>query len=310
VTTVRLATRGSELALTQSRSIAARIEAELGVDVALVPLKTTGDRLQNVSLAKVGGKGLFVKEIEEALLDGRADVAVHSAKDLPAQVPEELEFVAFPERADPRDALVGRESGASLDGLPRGARVGTGSVRRIALLLAHRPDLEIVPLRGNVPTRLRKLVEEDLDAVILACAGLDRLGLSDRIDERISADVLLPAVAQGILAIEGRSGDPIGRDVAALGCPRAEVSAAAERSFLVGLEGDCNVPLAALAEPAEEGGLRLRALLSSLDGQRVLRHESRIPEAEAARAGAAAAAAIRAAGGDELLASLRAKAGA
>jgi len=184
MTTVRLATRGSDLALTQSRTIAARIEAELGVGVELVPLKTTGDRLQNVSLAKVGGKGLFVKEIEEALLDGRADVAVHSAKDLPAQVPEGLEFVAFPERADPRDALVGRERGATLDGLPRGARVGTGSVRRIAELRAHRSDLEIVPLRGNVPTRLRKLEDEGLDAVILACAGLDRLGLSDRIDER------------------------------------------------------------------------------------------------------------------------------
>jgi hydroxymethylbilane synthase len=310
VTTVRLATRGSDLALTQSRTIAARIEAELGVDVALVPLKTTGDRLQNVSLAKVGGKGLFVKEIEEALLDGRADVAVHSAKDLPAQVPEGLEFVAFPERADPRDALVGRERGATLDGLPRGARVGTGSVRRIALLLAHRPDLEVVPLRGNVPTRLRKLTDEGLDAVILACAGLDRLGLSERIDERVSLDVLLPAVAQGILAIEGRTGDPIARDVAALSCPRAVASAAAERAFLIRLEGDCNVPLAAFAEGTGNGRLRLRALLASLDGRQVLRRESHFPETEAAAAGGAAASAILANGGDALLASLRAGAGA
>jgi hydroxymethylbilane synthase len=304
MTTVRLATRGSDLALTQSRTIAARIETELGVDVEVVTVKTTGDRVQNVSLAKIGGKGLFVKEIEEALLEGRADVAVHSAKDLPAQVPDGLEFVAFPERADARDALVGRESGATLDGLPRGARVGTGSVRRIALLLAHRRDLEIVPLRGNVPTRLRKLEAENLDAVILACAGLDRLGLSDRIDERISTDVLLPAVAQGILAIEGRSGDPIAGDVAALGCPRAQASAVAERSFLVDLEGDCNVPLAALAEHEGDGRLHLRALLASLDGTRVLHHEARFSEADAAAAGAAAAAAIRANGGDALLASL------
>jgi hydroxymethylbilane synthase len=310
MTTVRLATRGSDLALTQSRTIAARIATELGVGVELVPLKTTGDRLQNVSLAKIGGKGLFVKEIEEALLDGRADVAVHSAKDLPAQVPEGLEFVAFPERADPRDALVGRERGATLEGLPRGARVGTGSVRRIAELRAHRSDLEIVPLRGNVPTRLRKLEDEGLDAVILACAGLDRLGLSDRIDERISTEVLLPAVAQGILAIEGRSGDPIARDVAALSCPRAEASAAAERAFLVRLEGDCNVPLAALAEEAAAGRLRLRALLSSLDGGRVLRHECECSAAEAASAGSAAAEAIIGKGGDVLLASLRAEAGA
>ena len=280
MTTVRLATRGSDLALTQSRSVAARIETELGVRVELVTLKTTGDRIQNVSLAKIGGKGLFVKEIEEALLDGRADLAVHSAKDLPAQVPEGLEFVAYPERADPRDALAGRERGATLEGLPRGARVGTGSVRRIAELKAQRPDLEVVPLRGNVPTRLRKLEEEGLDAVILACAGLDRLGLSDRIDERISSDVLLPAVAQGILAIEGRSGDPFARDVAAL------------------------------AEEAAAGRLRLRALLTSLDGRRVLRHECAYPAAEAARAGAAAAEAILGNGGEALLAELRAEAGA
>jgi hydroxymethylbilane synthase len=312
VTTVRLATRGSDLALTQSRSMAARIEAELGVDVELITVKTTGDRIQNVSLAKIGGKGLFVKEIEEALIDGRADVAVHSAKDLPAKVPDGLEFVAFPERADPRDALVGRERGATLAGLPQGARVGTGSVRRSALLLAQRPDLEIVPLRGNVPTRLRELEDENLDAVILACAGLDRLGLGDRIDERISTDALLPAVAQGILAIEGRTGDPIGRDVAALSCPRATASAAAERAFLVRLEGDCNVPLAALAEEEEEGAgrLRLRALLASLDGRQLLRHESAVAPADAAQAGTDAAAAILADGGEALLAELHAESGA
>jgi hydroxymethylbilane synthase len=215
--------------LTQTRAFAARLEAELGFDVELVQLKTSGDRLQDVSLAKVGGKGLFVKELEEALLDGRADIAVHSAKDLPAQVPPGLEFVAFPERVDPRDALVGRETGVTLASLRKGARVGTGSVRRIALLLAHRPDLEVVPLRGNVPTRIAKLVSEDLDAVVLACAGLDRLGLSDHIGERISPDVLLPAACQGILAIEARTGDAKAREVARLACERATASANAER---------------------------------------------------------------------------------
>jgi hydroxymethylbilane synthase len=304
VSTIRLATRGSDLAITQSRAMAKRIESELGVEVALVPIKTTGDRIQDVSLAKIGGKGLFVKEIEEALLEGRADIAVHSAKDLPAAVPDGLSLVAYPERADPRDALVGRDPGATLADLPAGARVGTGSVRRVALLLASRPDLEIVPLRGNVPTRLRKIEEQSLDAVVLASAGLDRLGLSDRIGERISTDVMLPAVAQGILAIEGRSDDSISRDVAALACPQAAVSAAAERAFLIGLAGDCNVPLAALAEPDGQGGLRLRALLASLDGATLLTHEANVSVENAAAAGEAAAEAIIAAGGDAILAEL------
>jgi len=305
MTTIRLATRNSDLALTQSRAIARRIEVELGVDVELLTIKTKGDRIQHVSLAKIGGKGLFIKEIEDALLAGRADIAVHSAKDLPAQTPEGLTFLAFPERADPRDALVARERGATLADLPQGARVGTGSVRRTAQLRSQRPDLEVVPLRGNVPTRLRKLDEEGLDAVILASAGLDRLGLSDRIDERISSEVLLPAVAQGTLAVEGRRGDALVLDVAAISCARAATGVAAERAFLAGLEGDCTVPLAALAEETESGRWRLRTLLASLDGQQVLRHEIEMAAAEAAAAGAAAAAAIRSGGGDALLASLR-----
>ena len=216
MSTVRLATRTSDLALTQARLVAGMLEARLGVATELVRLQTTGDRIQSVSLAKLGGKGLFVKEIEEALLEHRADLAVHSAKDLPAALPEGLELVAFPERADPRDALVARERGATLESLPRGARVGTGSVRRMAQLRALRPDLEVVPLRGNVPTRLRKLESENLDAVILACAGLERLGLADRIDERLAPEAMLPAVTQGILAIEGRAGDAIARAAAAL----------------------------------------------------------------------------------------------
>ncbi len=301
---LRLATRASELALAQARLVARRIEAELGVAAELVPLKTTGDRFAG-SLAAVGGKGLFIKELEEALLDGRADLAVHSAKDLPALLTPGLELAAFPVCADPRDALVARRRGATLESLPRGARVGTGSARRRALLRARRPDLEVVPLRGNVPTRLRRLEERELDAVVLACAGLERLGLADRIDERIAAEVLLPAVGQGALALQARSGGAPARAAAALDDAGVRARLTAERGFLVGLGGDCNVPLAALAEPAGAGALRLRALLATSDGERVLRAEREGPAREAAALGAAAAEAILREGGAEILAALR-----
>jgi len=305
MSTVRLATRTSDLALTQARLVAGMLEAKLGVATELVRVETSGDRLQDVSLAKLGGKGLFVKEIEEALLDHRADLAVHSAKDLPAALPEGLELVAFPERADARDALVTRERGATLESLPRGARVGTGSVRRMAQLRALRPDLEVVPLRGNVPTRLRKLESENLDAVILACAGLERLGLADRIDERLAPEVMLPAVAQGILAIEGRAGDAIARDAAALDHAATAAQAAAERGVLVRLEADCNVPLGAHAE-ASAAGLRLRALLVAIEGDRMARAEAEAAADEAGALGERVADALLASGGAALLAELRA----
>ena len=227
---IRIATRGSDLALTQTRHIASRIEAELGVVSELVVLRTTGDRIQDRSLAKIGGKGLFVKEIEEALLDGRADVAVHSAKDVPARIADGCVIAAYPEREDPRDALCARNRGNQLADLPTGARVGTGSTRRMALLRAYRPDLEIVPLRGNVPTRLGKLESDGLDAVILACAGLIRLGLSDSIDERISTDTMLPAVGQGLLALETRTGGPWQERIATLENAEIGGGARAERA--------------------------------------------------------------------------------
>ncbi len=307
MTRLRIATRGSALALAQARWVAARLEAVLGVATETVPIKTSGDRLQDVSLAEMGGKGLFVKEIEEALLEGRADVAVHSAKDLPALTPVGLALVAWPQREDPRDALVGGVRGATLATLRRGARVGTGSVRRGAQLRAFRADLQIVPLRGNVPTRLRKLADEGLDAVVLACAGLERLGLADRIDERISPDVLLPAVAQGTLALETRAGGALAHEVARLSEPAIERTALAERAFLARLQGDCNVPLAAFAEAAG-GGLRVRGLVATVDGARIVRGEASAQEAVAA--GEAAAAAVWSAGGDEVLAGLRRPGGA
>jgi hydroxymethylbilane synthase len=304
---VRIATRASDLARTQARSVAQLLEAALGVKTELLPMKTSGDRLAG-SLAEVGGKGLFVKEIEEALLAGRADLAVHSAKDLPAALPDGLALVAFPERADARDALVARARGASLAALPPGARVGTGSARRRAQLLALRPDLEVVPLRGNVPTRLRRLEEGDaLDAVLVACAGLERLGLAARIDERVAPELLLPAVAQGILAVEGRAGDPLARDAAAVSHAGTAAQAAAERAVLSGLDADCNVPLAAFAEPSGSE-LFLRALVAAPGGERVLRAQARGPACEAAALGARVAAELLAAGGRELLAGLRARA--
>ncbi len=303
MTRIRVATRAGELALWQARLIAGRIERELGVETELLPMKTTGDRLRG-SLATVGGKGLFVKEIEEALIEGRADLAVHSAKDLPAVIPAGLALVAFPERADPRDALVARQRGASIASLPSGARVGTGSVRRGAQLRAARPDLEIVPLRGNLPTRLRKLESESLDAIVLACAGLDRLDLADRIDERIAPERMLPAVAQGALALEARAGDSLADDLKCLSDRLTADRVTAERAFLSALGGDCNTPLAALAEAGPNGSLVLRALLAATDGRRILRHRAEAPATDAQRLGSEAAAAIRESGGEELLAEM------
>jgi hydroxymethylbilane synthase len=308
MTTLRIATRASELAVAQASLIARRIEAELRVATELLALKSTGDRLTEVSLARVGGKGLFVKEIEEAVLEGRADLAVHSAKDLPAVSPPELEFAAFPERADARDALVARERGARLETLAEGARVGTGSLRRRAQLRALRPDLEVVPLRGNVLTRLRKLEQEPLDAVILACAGLERLGLADRIDERLPPETMLPAVAQGALAVQGRRGDPISRDAAVLGHAETAANVAAERAVLLRLDADCTMPLAAHAQRAARGGIALRALLASGDGRRVARAERRGGTADPAALGRAAAEELLADGGEGILAALRAEA--
>jgi hydroxymethylbilane synthase len=309
VTTVRIATRGSDLALVQARYVAGRIESELGASTEIVLVKTTGDRIQGVSLAKIGGKGLFVKEIEEALTGGRADVAVHSAKDLPAVLADGLELAAFPERADFRDALVAREAGVTLGALGNGARVGTGSARRSAQLKANRADLEIVPLRGNVPTRLRKLVEQELDAVILACAGLDRLGFGDQIEERISPDLMLPAVAQGALALEARSGEALCDDLAALNDPQTARSVSAERGFLSRLGADCTVPVACLAEDAADGMLWLRGLVAAVDGSRIVRGELEVAVGEAAAGGTRLAERILASGGEAILAEIRSEVG-
>ncbi len=298
---VRIATRGSDLALTQANYVARRVQDELALETELVVVKTTGDRVQEVPLSQIGGKGLFVKEIEEALLADRADLAVHSAKDLPAVIAVGLALVAFPQREDPRDALVAREPGADLLGLRQGARVGTGSCRRSAQLLALRPDLKIVPLRGNVPTRIAKIESEDLDAVVLACAGLDRLGLGDCIAERIAPERILPAVCQGTLALEARQDHLLTAKFAALDDRNASTAAAAERAFLVRVEGDCTVPLAVHADWTLDGSLRVRGLVASLDGTKIARHEERGPSEDASKLGTAVAEAVLEAGGEAIL---------
>ena len=276
---LRVATRGSALARWQAE----RIVELLGVEAEYVIVSTRGDERRDVPIHAMGGTGVFVKEVEQAVLDGRADVAVHSAKDLPAETSPELVLAALPERGDPRDALVGRP----LDEIPTGGRVGTGSVRRRAQLAALRPDLGFAELRGNIPTRLEKAA--GFDAVVLAAAALDRLGLADRIAERVDPSVVLPQVGQGALAVECRADDDGTRALLAR-VDDAEVRAAvtAERAYLAELGGGCNLPCGALAEVGGDGGLRLEALLASLDGRITLRarvdgHDPGAVGAEAAR---------------------------
>lgn len=305
MSTIRIATRGSDLALAQARYVAGRIEGELKHETELVVLKTKGDKILDQPLAEIGGKGLFVKEIEEALLDGRADVAVHSAKDLPALIEPGLVLSAFPERVDARDALVSHDKSLTVEELPKHARVGTGSTRRTALLLAARPDLEIVPLRGNVPTRIGKLDSDNLDAVVLACAGLQRLGLEDWISERIAKEVMLPAVCQGTLALETREGDSVTSEIAKLDNAKASLSVAGERGFLARIEGDCTVPMAVHLTERNDGKIWLRGLVASLDGKRIVRADLVADAAEAEEAGRRVAEEILNLGGAEILRDLQ-----
>lgn len=302
MTRLRIATRGSDLALVQTRQIAAELERALGVRTELVVVRTTGDRILDRSLAKIGGKGLFVKEIEEALLAGDADLAVHSAKDVPARLAPGCAIACYPERRDARDALAARERGTTLASLRPGARVGTGSTRRMALLRALRPDLELVPLRGNVPTRLGRLDGRDgLDAVVLACAGLDRLGLADRIDERIAPEAMLPAIGQGLLALETRTESEWHARLAALEPPATGPVARAERAYQTTLGGDCSIPLAGFAEHVEGGRLRLRGLVASLDGRTLARAEAVGPVDSAETLGARVAQTVLEGGGRAIL---------
>lgn len=267
MSTVRIATRKSPLAIWQAEHISAELVAkEPGLQVELVRLTTQGDKILDQALSKVGGKDLFVKEIEAALFDGRAEVAVHSLKDVPTELPAGLEVTAFPPREDPRDALVSTK-GYTLDTLPKGASVGTCSLRRAAQLLRLRPDLVIKPIRGNVQTRLKKLDEDNLDATILAYAGLLRLGMTQVATEVLSPERSLPAIGQGILAVECRSADrPTTQRVQKLDDPAARAAALTERAFLRRLQGGCQVPIAGHATLSGDR-ITLLGLVASLDGQ-------------------------------------------
>ncbi|EOC1534695.1 hydroxymethylbilane synthase [Cronobacter turicensis] len=272
---LRIATRQSPLALWQAQYVKQRLEAcHPGLTVELVPMVTRGDVILDTPLAKVGGKGLFVKELELAMLDGRADIAVHSMKDVPVEFPEGLGLVTICEREDPRDAFVSSQY-KSLDEMPAGSIVGTSSLRRQCQIAARRPDLIIRSLRGNVGTRLSKLDNGDYDAIILAVAGLKRLQLDARITSALAPEISLPAVGQGAVGIECRLDDTRTRELLApLNHEETAVRVRAERAMNTRLEGGCQVPIGSYAE-LKDGELWLRALVGAPDGSRIVRGERR-----------------------------------
>lgn len=302
---LRLGTRGSALALVQSRQIAARIQHENpDIEVEEVIIRTRGDEILDAALHEVGGKGLFVTEIEEQLLDGRIDLAVHSLKDLPGDLPSGLILGAVPEREEPWDVLVSR-GGESIRGLPPGSRVGTSSLRRQAQLKRYRSDLEVVDLRGNVDTRLRKVSEGEVAGAILAAAGLNRLGHGERVTERLAPELMLPAVGQGALGLEVRADDSdTMAALAGLDHGPTRHAVAAERSVMAYLEGGCQVPLAAFAEFRGDV-LRIRGVVASLDGQRVIQAEEECAPEEGIAAGETLARQLLELGGEEILREIR-----
>ena len=297
---LRIGSRGSVLALWQANAVRDRLARAAGVEAEILVVKTSGDRFQQANVSQIGLKGVFIKELEDALLERRVDLAVHSMKDVPTQVPAGLAFPAICAREDVRDALVAR-SGAKLAELPAGARVGTSSLRRQSQLRHHRPDLDLRDLRGNVDTRLKKLERGDFDAIVLAKAGLDRLGWSHKITEAISTEVCLPAVGQGALGIEARADDREVLEVLA-GLDHAETRLAvtAERALLAELEGGCQVPLGAWAR-IERGELVLEACVLSVDGADSIRRRAAGSPQQAEALGRELARAMLAAGADRIL---------
>ncbi len=297
---LRIGTRGSALALWQARSIARALVEKTGVEPEIVIIKTSGDKFQQTSFSQIGTKGIFIKELEDALLDERIDLAVHSMKDVPTEVPEGLTIAAIGKREDVRDALLS-SSGATLAGLPEGARVGTSSLRRQSQLLYARRDLRLLELRGNVDTRIEKLKRGDYDAIVLAKAGLDRLGLSANISEVLPQNVSLPAAGQGAIGIEARTGDAETlRALMMLEDAETRSAVTAERSALAGLGGGCQVPIGAWAR-IENGKLALDVVVLSPDGrQRMWEKDSGSPE-EAEAIGRRAAQKLRDSGAAALL---------
>jgi hydroxymethylbilane synthase len=298
----KIGTRGSSLALTQSRWVKSMIEEKHpDVSVELVRITTKGDKIVDSALNKIGGKGLFVKEIEDALLRKDVDLAVHSIKDVPAELPEGLCLAVFPEREDPRDAFISKEY-ASIYDLPEGSSVGTGSLRRSSQLLSIRPDLKIIPMRGNVDTRIKRLESGDFQAIILAAAGLKRLSLSGNIRQLLSTDECLPAIGQGALGLETREGDStILGIINFLNHRETELTVRAERAFLKRLEGGCQVPIAGLGV-IEGASIRLRGMVAELDGSRIIKDEAIGPDDKPEELGSALAERLLQAGAEKILA--------
>jgi len=305
MTTLRIATRESRLALWQAEHVASRLrQAHPTLDVVLVPMTTSGDQVLDRTLAQVGGKGLFVKELELALLEDRADIAVHSMKDVPSVLPADLLLTSMLERADPRDAFISKHYTRFAD-LPQGAHVGTASLRRQSQLLALRPDLRISPVRGNVETRLRKLDEGNYDAIVLASAGLTRLGLAARITEYLDVERSLPAAGQGVVGIECRRNDQRAQQLcAALNNLDAEHCVRAERAFATRLEGSCQAPIAGFATVNKEQ-LQLTGLVAAPDGTQVIRRQLAGARQHGEQLGVQLAEQVLALGADKLLAALQ-----
>lgn len=264
-------TRGSNLALVQTNWVVDQLKKENpGVEFEVKIIKTKGDLIKDLPLDKIGDKGLFVKEIEKSLLDGEIDMAVHSMKDMPSYLPEGLKFAHSPKREDPRDALIFKEGYKSLDDLPQGARIGTGSKRRKYQLLKHRPDLEIVPIRGNIETRIKKIETEKLDGVVLAASGLRRAGLDNKIDYYIPTDIMLPAPAQGILALEIREDDKeTEKIIDSIKDDITKIQIDAERGFLIGVNGSCHIPMGAYCE-IEGEKITLTGLYGDGEGKKIV----------------------------------------
>jgi len=300
---IRLGTRGSPLALAQASEVKQRLEAAHGLgpnQIEIIAISTTGDRIKDKPLAEIGGKGLFTKEIEEALLTGAIDLAVHSMKDMPAQTPPGLMFPAVLPREDARDAFISVKY-AKFSELPQGAILGSSSVRRTAQALRLRPDLKSVGFRGNVETRLRKLNEGIADATFLACAGLNRLGLAAHITEIMSEDAMLPAVTQGIIVIETADSNQAARDlVVAINDPITMAAATCERAFLAGLDGSCQTPIAGHAK-VMGGTISFRGQALTLDGKHVFEHAMSGSLTDATAMGREAAEQVKQRGGNKLL---------
>jgi hydroxymethylbilane synthase len=304
---VRIATRKSQLALWQAEYVKQMLQqAHPGLEVELLKMSTQGDKILDVPLAKIGGKGLFIKELEAGLLSGEADIAVHSMKDVPVDFPDGLHLPVICPREDPRDAFVSNICN-SLDELPHGARVGTSSLRRQSQVAARRPDLEIITLRGNVNTRLRKMDDGEYDAIILAAAGLKRLEMEDRIKQCLDPSVSLPAIGQGAVGIECRSDDArINNLIAPLNDSKTQIRIRAERALNQRLEGGCQVPIGGYAE-FEQGLIMLRGLVGSPDGKTMVRGDIAGPPENAEEMGIALAEDLLSRGADKILQELYAE---